>query len=267
MKDHLQSQIQNIRDPNQARNFAREYLQAQILSSLQRSGAMIPLAFHGGTALRFLYATLRYSEGMDFALEGEPASYDFSAYPKAIQADLEAQNYALDLKIKDQKTVQSTVIRFPGLLYELGLSPHQDEVLAVKLEVDTHPPKGANLATTIVRRHVILNLHHHDQASLLAGKLHAILQRPYLKGRDVYDLLWYLSDPGWPPPNLVMLNNALQQTGWTGDPLTQATWRGTVAEHLKKADWDNVLADVRPFVESAGELALLSQESLITLLE
>jgi len=27
---------------------------------------------------------------------------------------------------------------------------------------------------------------------LLAGKLHAILQRAYTKGRDIYDLLWYL---------------------------------------------------------------------------
>ena len=240
---------------------------AQILSSLQRSGAMIALAFHGGTALRFLFATRRYSADLDFAMERAAASYDLSAYSKAIQVDLEAQNYALDLKVKDQKTVQSVAIRFPGLLYELGLSPHQDEVLAVNFEVDTNPPKGANLATTIVRRHVILNLQHHDQASLLAGKLHAILQRPYLKGRDVYDLLWYLSDPEWPPPNLEMLNNALLQTGWMDDPLTQATWRGIVAEHLKKANWENVLADVRPFVESEGELALLSQDALITLLE
>jgi len=45
-----------------------------------------------------------------------------------------------------------------------------------------------------------------DRAFLLAGKLHAILQRPYTKGRDVYDLLWYLSDPQWPPPNLTLLN-------------------------------------------------------------
>ena len=75
MKDHLQSQIQNIREPNQARNYAREYLQAQILSSLQRIGAMIPLAFHGGTALRFLYAARRYSEDLDFALEGEGEAY------------------------------------------------------------------------------------------------------------------------------------------------------------------------------------------------
>ena len=73
------------------------------------------------------------------------------------------------------------------------------------------------MVTTVIRRHLLLNLQHHDQASLLAGKLHAILQRKYLKGRDIYDLLWYLSNPNWPAPNFEMLNHALQQTGWEGD--------------------------------------------------
>lgn len=47
-----------------------------------------------------------------------------------------------------------------------------------------------------------LRLQHHDRSSLLAGKLHAIQQ-----GRDIYDLIWYLSDRSWPEPNLVLLNN------------------------------------------------------------
>jgi hypothetical protein len=93
------------------------------------------------------------------------------------------------LKVNDRKVVHSAFVRFAGLLYELDLSPHRDEVLAVKIEVDTNPPVGAVLATTVIRRHVILHLQHHDRSSLLAGKLHAILQRPTLKGRDMYDLL------------------------------------------------------------------------------
>jgi hypothetical protein len=35
----------------EAGNLAREYLQARILAALQETGAMIPLAFQGGTAL------------------------------------------------------------------------------------------------------------------------------------------------------------------------------------------------------------------------
>jgi hypothetical protein len=59
----------------------------------------------------------------------------------------------------------------------------------VKIEVDTPPPAGAGLETTLIRRHVTLRLQHHDRASLLAGKLPALFQRRYVKGRDLYDLL------------------------------------------------------------------------------
>lgn len=136
----------------------------------------------------------------------------------------------------------------------------------LQAQILSSPPAGANLVTTIVRRHTVLNLQHHDQASLLSGKLHAVLQRSYLKGRDIYDLLWYLSDPAWPAPNFTMLNNALQQTGWNRDLLNQNTWRDSIRDYLEKANWDDVIADVRPFVESPQELAMLNKESLLSLL-
>jgi hypothetical protein len=266
MKDYLATLVRAAPTPAHGRNVAREYLQARFLGALQRAGAMIPLAFHGGTALRFLYATARYSEDLDFALESARSQYDLRAYLRAIQTELQAEGYAVTVRVSDRKVVHGARVRFPGLLYELDLSPHRDETLAVKLEVDTNPPAGAGLATTVVRRHVILQLQHHDRASLLAGKLHAILQRPYLKGRDLYDLLWYLSDPDWPAPNLTLLNNALQQTGWSGRLLAPETWREAVRERLHSASWDQAVADVRPFLEPGADAALLTPENLRRLL-
>ena len=267
MREHLAELVQQAPTPAQGRNIAREYLQARILAALQRAGAMIPLAFHGGTALRFLYAHGRYSEDLDFALEGEQqrangVRYNFSGYLQAIRSELTPDGYMVELKVSDQKTVHSAFVRFPGLLYELGLSGQQSEVLAVKIEVDTNPPAGAGFATTVVRRFVVLQLQHHDKPSLLSGKLHAILQRSYTKGRDIYDLLWYLSDPTWPPPNLVLLNNALAQTGWQGEALTASNWRDQVRQRLRRLDWQNIQADVRPFVEPWFDLSLLSLENL-----
>ncbi|MBI2863635.1 MAG: nucleotidyl transferase AbiEii/AbiGii toxin family protein [Chloroflexi bacterium] len=227
---------------------------------------MIPLAFHGGTALRFLYSIPRFSEDLDFALERCPGRYDFRAYLRAIQADMALEGYDLELKVSDNRPVHSAFVRFVGLPYELGLSPHRDEVLSVKIEIDTRPPAGAVLATTVVRRHVVLQLHHHDPASLLAGKLHAILQRPYLKGRDMYDLLWYLSDRQWQAPNLAMLNDALRQTGWDGIQLGPDNWRDTVRQRLEKLDWARVVADIRPFVEAGADLGLLTRENVMRVL-
>lgn len=266
MKEHLLNLVKQTSSPLDGRNLAREYLQARILGSLQRSGAMIPLAFHGGTALRFLYAHGRYSEDLDFALEGNRQSYDFRSYLQAIRSELTPEGYQVELKVNDQKTVHSAFVRFPGLLFELGLSPQSSEVLAVKIEVDTNPPQGAGLSTSVVRRFVVLQLHHHDKASLLSGKLHAILQRPYTKGRDLYDLLWYLSDPTWPQPNLVLLNNALAQTHWNGVTLTQDNWKEQVRMHLEKLNWGAVVNDVRPFVEPGFDLDLLTLANLQNLL-
>lgn len=267
MKDYLAERVRPALTPAHARNLAREYLQARLLGALQRAGAMIPLAFQGGTALRFLYAAPRYSEDLDFSLEREPSRYDFRTYLHAIRRELTNEGYALDIKVSDSRVVHNAFVRFPGLLYELGLSPHRDETLAVKLEVDTRPPAGAGLTITLIRRYIPLQLQHHDRASLLAGKLHAVLQRPFAKGRDWYDLLWYLSDPSWPPPNLTLLNNALAQTAWQGEPLTESTWRGAVRKRLLDLKWERIVEDVRPFLEPTADINLLTRENLLRLLE
>ncbi|MHB0923979.1 MAG: nucleotidyl transferase AbiEii/AbiGii toxin family protein [Bellilinea sp.] len=267
MKEYLASLVKQTTSPLEGRNLAREYLQARILGSLQRSGAMIPLAFHGGTALRFLYSHGRFSEDLDFALEGNPQSYDFRSYLQAIRSELTPEGYQVELKINNQKTVHSAFVRFPGLLFELGLSPQRSEVLAVKIEVDANPPQGAGLSTTVVRRFVVLQLHHHDKASLLSGKLHAILQRSYPKGRDIYDLLWYLSDPTWPQPNLVLLNNALAQTNWNGETLTKDNWKEQVGLRLESLNWNGIVNDVRPFVEPGFDLNLLTLANLQNVLK
>ena len=266
MKEYLANLVQQTNSSLEGRNLAREYLQARILAALQRCGAMIPLAFHGGTALRFLFSHGRYSEDLDFALEGNRQNYDFRSYLQAIRSELTLEGYQVELKVNDQKTVQNAFVRFPGLLFELDLSPQRSETLAVKIEIDTNPPQGAGLSTTIVRRFVVLQLHHHDKASLLSGKLHAILQHSFTKGRDIYDLLWYLSDSTWPPPNLVLLNNALAQTNWAGSMQTENNWKEQVRAHLQNLNWSGIVNDVRPFVEPGFDLKLLTLANLERLL-
>ena len=252
--------------PLQGRNVAREYLQARILGVLQREGAMVSLAFQGGTCLRFLFALPRYSEDLDFTLEGELEGYDLRAWLKAVGAELLREGYDVGLAVRDRNPVHSAFVRFRGLLHDAGLSPHRDESLAVRIEVDTRPPAGAVLETHLVRRHVTLRLRHHDRASLLAGKLHALLQRPYTKGRDLYDLIWYLSDPAWPAPNLALLDAALRQTGWQGEAPRAENWRTTVLRRLNALAWDRVAADVRPFLERAEDVDLLTRENTVRLL-
>ena len=264
MKDHLRSLVRGL-DPLVGRNVLREYLQARILESLQRAGAMSPLAFQGGTALRFLYGLRRYSEDLDFALEGPRELYDLRGWIKTIVRQFRREDYDAEGSVRDRGNVHTGWIRVRGVLYETGLSPHRDETLGVKVDVDTNPPAGAVTETRLIRRHVALRLHYHDRASLLAGKLHAVMCRPWAKGRDIYDLAWYLSDPTWPPPNLTLLNAALRQTDAVAGPPDAGTWRGVVEERVERLSWGAVVADVRPFLESGEEM--VGKRDVLGLLE
>lgn len=266
MKDYISTLLRDSPSPIQSRNIVREYLQARILGSMQRSGAMIPLAFHGGTALRFLYSLPRHSEDLDFALESSHALYDFRSYLRNVASEFAKEDYTIELKVNTEGVVNSAFIRFVGLLFELGISPHQREIFSVKIEIDTRAPKGSILETTVVRKYVILQLHHHDRGSLFAGKIHAILQRRYTKGRDLYDLLWYLSSPDWPAPNLELLNNALSQTNWGGPTLHEGNWRKILGNIIKEVKWGDIKADVLPFIEDEVELQPLTKENLLGLL-
>ncbi len=100
----------------------------------------------------------------------------------------------------------------------------------------------------------------------LAGKLHALLQRSYTKGRDLYDLLWYLSDPNWPAPNLTLLNNALRQTGRSESLPTEDDWRTVVRVRLEALNWEQAVTEVRPFLEPGADVGLLTRDTVLKVL-
>ncbi|MFH0777963.1 MAG: nucleotidyl transferase AbiEii/AbiGii toxin family protein [Candidatus Eisenbacteria bacterium] len=267
MKDHLRHLVENVHgDVNQKICIAREYLQARILQSFQEDGVFARWAFHGGTALRFLFSLPRFSEDLDFALIhiGEDALFERAV--RRVQTAFQAEGYDIAIKGKPQKTVASAFIGFTGLLYELELSPQRRQIFSVKVEVDTNPPAGATTDTTLVRRHVTLNLHHYDKPSLLSGKVHALLSRPWCKGRDLFDLVWYLADRDWPEPNLLLLNSALSHTGWKGPELAAENWKKVLLGKLKSLDWDAARKDALPFLERSREADVIRPEHLLRLL-
>ncbi|MBW2614557.1 MAG: nucleotidyl transferase AbiEii/AbiGii toxin family protein [Deltaproteobacteria bacterium] len=267
MKEQIKQIINETANKLQARSRVREYCQARILQFLQENGLFRSWIFHGGTALRFLYRLPRYSEDLDFALKSSKTARNFSEIISKVTKAFEAEAYSIDTKLNDQKVVKSAFIRFPGLLHEIGLSPHKSEALSIKIEVDSNPPPGGITETSVIRRYVILNVQHYDKASLLSGKLHALLARPYIKGRDLYDLFWYLSDPLWPTPNIKFLNEALLQTTWKGPEITESNWNLLTAKRLKSINWETAVKDTHPFIEKASDLKLLTKENVMDILK
>ena len=94
----------------------------------------------------------------------------------------------------------------------------------------------------------------------------ALLTRPYVKGRDLYDLVWYLADRSWPEPNLELLNAALQQTRWEGPAVTSQNWRDILLDRVTRISWDEARGDVRPFLERENDIDLVTKENCVKLL-
>jgi predicted nucleotidyltransferase component of viral defense system len=271
LKDRIKELVTNKNSSIESTLVVREYLQARILEALQGAGAFQSWAFLGGTALRFLYNMPRFSEDLDFSLVesielGTTVRDEFTRIIDGVQRMFEAEAYDLDIRMSPERIVQSAFIDFPGLLLELGIPAQQTQKISIKIEVDTNPPPGASTEVSVVRKHVFLNILHYDKASLFAGKLHALLSRSYLKGRDLYDLLWYLSDRSWPEPNIELLHSALRQTGTEIEVESLKGWRTLVLKHLEGLSWDRAVADVVPFLERSREIELLTRENILSLL-
>lgn len=265
MKDFLRRQVDQQANDLLKRSVLREYLQARVLQALQDNGVFLNWAFVGGTALRFLYGIPRYSEDLDFSLVDPGGECEFEAVLRGVKKLFEAEDYAVNIKAAKKRTVMSAFLKFGGILYEMGVSPHRSEVLSVKFEVDTNPPIGAVTETTIVRRFVTVNINHYDKASLLSGKLHAILSRQYTKGRDLYDLVWYLSSGSWPAPNLEHLNAALVQSNWGGDRVSTTNLQDILMTRMDQVEWTLVRDDLRPFLERQEDLALVTRDHCVEL--
>lgn len=266
MKDHLLQLIAAQKTSNQKVNIMREYLQANILRTLHSQGAFRTLAFVGGTALRFLYNLPRYSEDLDFSLEGSK-SLDFRQLMMTVKREFELTGYKVELTHKDQKTVFGAFIKFEGLSYEAGISPHKSQKFSIKLDVDTNPPKGAELDSIVINKFFLIAYASYKIPSLFAGKLHALLNRPYVKGRDFFDLGWYLSTWRELVPNLVLLRNALAQTGWEETMPDEKNWRELIAKKVVATDWNKVKKDVENFLERPGDALIFNQENILGLLK
>lgn len=262
MKQQALSLAAEIKDPNERLNRLREYLQAFILRSFHESEAFGPLAFVGGTALRFLYDLPRFSEDLDFSLEPSEG-YRLEAWLEKLKRDLAFGDFEASVSFKQERAVHAAWVRVSRLMHEAGLSHRVEQKLSVKVEIDVRPPRGARCEDRAVNRYFLLALRHYDLPSLMAGKICALLTRGYVKGRDWYDLFWYLSKRPPVSPNLTLLGEALKQT--QKSPAAEQ-WKDALLQKIEQVDWAEIVRDVERFLERPQECRLLTKEHFRSLL-
>lgn len=240
-------------------NRVREFLQILALKILSDKGYFKNVAFVGGTALRIIYNLRRFSDDLDFSLV-KKKGFDFGKLTSDLEKEIKLFGLEVELKPKVEKVVQSVFLKFPDVLNEAGVASFMEQNLAIKVEIDTNPPSGGITQSNLINKTYLFTLTSFDFPSLFATKLHACLFRKYSKGRDFYDLIWYLGKNV--EPNYKLLNNAIKQTEGKDMDLRRDNIKQFLMERLKRVDFSAAKKDVERFLEDKRELSLFDYELL-----
>ena len=240
----------NAQNALQEEQATKEILQEVALYLLWRGGFFEVAAFQGGTSLRILHSLPRFSEDLDFILQQPDASFDWGRYLDALLTGLTEfglQSEVLD-KSKMDRNIREALLKNDSISNQLNLSFSRGSTrpaLKIKLEIDINPPAGSTFAYTYLDFPLDFEVCHRDLPSNFALKIHALLCRPYIKGRDWYDFNWYIKQKV--SPNLPHLQAALNQFGpWRAqNPVISTRWVvDRLDEKIAALNWQAAAADV-----------------------
>lgn len=264
MRDVIKEKISGIVGNDSKYNFLREYMQALVLKFIEQKGYSRNIAFVGGTALRIIFDIKRFSEDLDFSLIS-PKGYDFEVFIREMSKYFSSIGITVEYKPKSVKTVQGSFLKFLDVMYENGLTHRKDQKLFVKLEVDSNPPAGYVTEVSFVQKLTPMNVLHYNLPSLFAGKLHAVLLRQYTKGRDFYDLMWFLGKNI--EPNYAQLQNAVLQTTGKKIEINGARLKEMLKERFVSVDWNKAAEEVKVFLADRDEAKYLTAATFNEIVE
>lgn len=255
------------------KNAVKEIMQEIVLCGLSRAGFFKKAAFYGGTALRIFYGLDRFSEDLDFSLETADPAFDLKEYFPALEK--EVRSYGLKVEITEREKSVDSHIRSAFLkgntrehmllFYDSSIagSVTGNELIKIKFEVDVDPPKYATFEHKYRLLPAPYEVNLYDMPSLFAGKIHAVLARAWrtrVKGRDLYDYVFYLSRGA--AVNLKHLQERLADSGTIEReaPFTIATVKTMLADRFDSIDYSQARRDVEPFIHDPSSLDLWSAD-------
>jgi len=255
-------------------NALREVFQEIALCGLWRAKFHEKAAFYGGTALRVLYGLDRFSEDMDFSLLAPDERFDLKPYCGFIEEELSAWGFTATVLAKS-KTADSAVesaflkanTREQLLVIDAGegvaAAIHGRRQLKIKIEVDTDPPPGFSTETKFLLQPIPFSVRAYDRPSMFSGKMHAVLCRGWrsrVKGRDWYDLVWYVGRGT--ELDLTHLEARMRQSGHSSDAavLDEHAFRLILAKKISELDVADARSEVERFLPDPSAVSVWSRE-------
>lgn len=279
MKTILEQMIEEYHPKNneEKRNVVKEVMQEIVLCGLSRAGFFHEAAFYGGTALRIFYGLDRFSEDLDFSLLIKNKDFDLQKYFPLLKDTVQSFGLNVELELKNKgkdSNIQSAFLKGDTIEHFLLFYPNElvnginkNEKVKIKFEIDTMPPPLATYETKFRLLPIPYSVKLYDEASLFSGKIHAVICRSWksrVKGRDLYDYLFYLSRNT--RYNLPHLREKLIDSGYiTNDRMiTNDTVKEMLVQRFNEIDYERAKEDVIPFIKDIRVLNIWSTEFFIS---
>lgn len=251
----------------------REIMQEVALAGLSRTNFFEKAASYGGTALRIFYGLDRFSEDLNFSLLEADPDFSLEPYFDAIVAEFESIGMKVSIREKEKKektNIDSAFLTSETEWKELILEDIVKQAgikstkrsMKIKIEVDRQPPLGFTTEMKLLTRPFSFYVKCFDKPSLFAGKMHALLFRKWknrVKGRDWYDLEWYIKKGI--PFDLQHFKLRAKDTGdWSKEELSLDDVIGLLREKIKAVSFDNIKEDVVPFIKDDAVLEIWGEK-------
>lgn len=254
----------------------KQVIQECILSSISRTDFFDFAAFYGGTALRMFYGLDRFSEDLDFSLMNKDKNFSIEKYLENIEKDLLRFGLEFEASTKEKNKDTNILSAFiKGTTKETILSfnvidevVNPNELIKIKFEVDILPPDGASFEKKYLVLPYYSRINVYDEASLFAGKLHAVICRAWknrVKGRDLYDYLFYLARKS--PINLEHLKNRLLDSGYLKEdkPISKDDVKKILFEKFDTINFNEAKKDILPFVNDKYNIDIWDKDLFISM--
>lgn len=278
MKTILEQMIEDYYPKNneEKRNVIKEVMQEIVLCGLSKAGFFNEAAFYGGTALRIFYNLDRFSEDLDFSLLIKDKDFDLVKYFPVLRDTIQSFGLNVDIELKE-KTIDSNIksaflkgdtIEHFLLFYpnDLVQGINKNEKVKIKFEIDTMPPGLATYETKFRLLPIPYSVRLYDESSLFSGKIHAIICRSWksrVKGRDLYDYVFYLSRKT--KFNLPHLREKLIDSQYIENDkdIICDDIKEMLKNRFNEIDFEEAKEDVIPFIKDISVLDIWSKEFFI----
>jgi len=194
-----------LRSFDEGRIKSAEVLQLIVLYNLFSKSHSKDLVFQGGTALRWFHGNDRFSEDLDFVTPLDRAKLVrfLKIVEKGIKIELMAQfgPGIFSIRSKDtgrvssltafveftpERSRQKTMVKLEFEHLREGMSPDQEQII-----LSTAPAVSYFIRTGAVMLPAGRVVNVETPAEIFSDKIRALLERGYVKGRDLYDV-WFM---------------------------------------------------------------------------